>query len=102
MLDRWTNRVPALNGELTTLREVAASDIYPLFTLFSDPEVTAYMAPPPPTLAKFVDEVKNRPWRSVNSELVHIYHVPHDVVQKLHIDARRMLLTGYKVAGRPM
>jgi ribosomal-protein-alanine N-acetyltransferase len=58
MLDRWTNRVPALNGELTTLREVAASDIYPLFTLFSDPEVTAYMAPPPPTLAKFAGFVE--------------------------------------------
>ena len=29
------------------------SDVYTLFTLFSDPKVTAYMAPPPPTLAKF-------------------------------------------------
>ena len=36
-----------------TLREVAAADVYPLFTLFSDPAITAYMAPPPPTLAKF-------------------------------------------------
>jgi len=53
MLTRWTERVPPLRGELTTLREVAASDVYPLFTLFSDPAVTAYMAPPPPTLAKF-------------------------------------------------
>ena len=34
--------------DLTTLREVAASDVYTLFTLFSDPAVTAYMAPPPP------------------------------------------------------
>jgi ribosomal-protein-alanine N-acetyltransferase len=53
MVDRWTDRVPRLQGELTTLREVAASDVYPLFTLFSDPAVTAHMAPPPPTLAKF-------------------------------------------------
>ena len=29
------------------------SDVSTLFTLFSDPAVTAYMAPPPPTLAKF-------------------------------------------------
>jgi [ribosomal protein S5]-alanine N-acetyltransferase len=58
MLDRWTNRVPALHGELTTLREVAASDVYALFTLFSDPAVTAYMAPPPPTLAKFAGFVE--------------------------------------------
>jgi ribosomal-protein-alanine N-acetyltransferase len=45
--------VPYLRGDLTTLREIAASDVYPLFALFSDPAVTEYMAPPPPTLAKF-------------------------------------------------
>lgn len=49
----WTEKVPPLRGHLTTLREVALSDVYTLFTLFSDPAVTAYMAPPPPTLATF-------------------------------------------------
>ena len=58
MLDRWTDRVPPLHGDLTRLREVAASDVYTLFTLFSDPAVTAYMAPPPPTLAKFAGFVE--------------------------------------------
>jgi ribosomal-protein-alanine N-acetyltransferase len=53
MLKRWTEQVPPLRGDLTSLREVTASDVYALFTLFSDPAVTAYMAPPPPTLAKF-------------------------------------------------
>lgn len=53
MLDRWTDRLPSLHGDLTTLREIAAADVYALFTLFADPAVTAYMAPPPPTLAKF-------------------------------------------------
>src|SRR5580765_3680566 len=53
MLKRWTERVPPLRGDLTTLREVAASDVSTLFTLFADPAVTAFMAPPPPTLAKF-------------------------------------------------
>jgi [ribosomal protein S5]-alanine N-acetyltransferase len=53
MRDGWTDGLPPLHGDLTTLREVAASDVYSLFTLFSDPAVTAYMAPPPPTLAKF-------------------------------------------------
>ena len=53
MLKQWTERVPPLRGDLTTLREVAASDVYPLFTLLSDPAVTVHMAPPPPTLAKF-------------------------------------------------
>ena len=58
MLNGWTDRVPPLDGDLTTLREVAASDVYTLFTLFSDPAVTAYMAPPPPTLAKFAGFVE--------------------------------------------
>jgi len=58
MLDGWTDRVPVLRGDLTTLREVAASDVHTLFTLFSDPAVTAYMAPPPPTLAKFAGFVE--------------------------------------------
>ena len=58
MLDEWTERVPPLRGDLTTIREVAASDVHALFTLFSDPAVTAYMAPPPPTLAKFAGFVE--------------------------------------------
>jgi ribosomal-protein-alanine N-acetyltransferase len=47
-----------LHGELTTLREVGASDVHSLFTLFSNPAVTAYMAPPPPTIAKFAGFVE--------------------------------------------
>ena len=50
--------MPVLHGDMTTLREVAASDAYTLFTLFSDPAVTAYMAPPPPTPAKFAGFVE--------------------------------------------
>jgi [ribosomal protein S5]-alanine N-acetyltransferase len=58
MLARWTDGLPPLHGDLTTLREVDVSDVYPLFTLFSNPEVTAYMAPPPPTIAKFAGFVE--------------------------------------------
>jgi ribosomal-protein-alanine N-acetyltransferase len=50
--------VPPLHGDFTTLREVQVSDVYTLSTLFSDPAVTAYMAPPPPTLAKFAGFVE--------------------------------------------
>src|SRR5918994_4624271 len=58
MLDGWTDRVSHLHGDLTTLREVAASDVYTLVTLLSNPAVSAYMAPPPPTLAKFAGFVE--------------------------------------------
>ena len=53
-LKQFSEQVPVLRGDLTTLREVVAADVSTLFTLFSDPAVTAYMAPPPPTLAKFL------------------------------------------------
>ncbi len=49
----WTGGLQPLRGDLMTLREIAPSDVYSLFTLFRDPAVTAYMAPPPPTLATF-------------------------------------------------
>ena len=58
MFTRWTDGLPPLRGDLITLREVEASDVHPLFTLFSDPAVTAHMAPPPPTLAKFAGFVE--------------------------------------------
>jgi [ribosomal protein S5]-alanine N-acetyltransferase len=58
MADQWTERVPPLRGDLTTLRELTAADVRALFTLLSDPAVTSYMAPPPPTLAKFAGFVE--------------------------------------------
>jgi len=53
MVSQWREQVPALRGGMATLREIAIADVSPLFTLFSDPAVTAFMAPPPPTLATF-------------------------------------------------
>jgi len=50
--------VPQLRGDLATLREVGSTDVYSLFTLFGEPAVTTYMAPPPPTLAKFAGFVE--------------------------------------------
>ena len=58
MIEPWKDRLPLLRSNLTTLREVAVSDVHTLLTLFSDPAVTAYMAPPPPTLAKFAGFVE--------------------------------------------
>lgn len=54
MLKRSNEHVPVLRGDFTALREVGAADVYTLFTLFSDPAVTEFMAPAPPTLAKFM------------------------------------------------
>jgi [ribosomal protein S5]-alanine N-acetyltransferase len=56
--DRWTEQLPLLHGDVTTLREIDVADVHTLFTLFSDPAVTTYMAPPPPTPAKFAGFVE--------------------------------------------
>jgi len=58
MPDSWTDQVPPLQGRLTTLREITVFDVHSLLTLFSNPAVTAHMAPPPPTLAKFAGFVE--------------------------------------------
>jgi ribosomal-protein-alanine N-acetyltransferase len=58
MRDGWTRELPQLHGDLTMLREVAVSDVYTLFTLFSDPAVTAHMGPSPSTLARFAGFVE--------------------------------------------
>jgi hypothetical protein len=46
--------------------------------------------------------VKGMQWRGVNSELAHVHNVPHDVIEALCIDARRILLVGFRIAARPM
>jgi ribosomal-protein-alanine N-acetyltransferase len=58
MSDGWTRELPHLRGDVAMLREVAAADVYTLFTLFSDPAVTAHMGPSPSTLARFAGFVE--------------------------------------------
>ena len=85
MPDGWTDRVPPLHGDLTTLREVAASDVYTLFTLFSDPAVTAYMGPPPPTLAKFAGFVEWSHQKRAQGRGVCFGIVPHGMTAAVGI-----------------
>ena len=81
----WTDRLPPLPGDLTTLREVAASDVQTLFTLFSDPEVTVYMAPPPPTLAKFAGFVEWSQRERAQGRGICFGIVPHGVTAAIGI-----------------
>jgi [ribosomal protein S5]-alanine N-acetyltransferase len=83
--------VPPLRGDLTTLREVAASDVSTLFTLFSDPAVTAYMAPPPPTLAKFAGFVEWSQRERAQGHGVCFGIVPHGVTAAIGIVQVRCL-----------
>jgi ribosomal-protein-alanine N-acetyltransferase len=85
MRNGWTDALPQLRGDFTTLREVAVSDVYTLFTLFSDPAVTAYMAPCPPTLAKFAGFVEWSHQQRVQGEGVCFGVVPDGMTEAVGI-----------------
>jgi [ribosomal protein S5]-alanine N-acetyltransferase len=90
MFDPWTDRVRPLHGDLTTLREVAASDVDTLFSLFADPQVTAHMAPPPPTLAKFAGFVEWSHQQRAQGQGVCFGIVPHGMTTAVGIFQLRL------------
>jgi RimJ/RimL family protein N-acetyltransferase len=49
----WRERIPALIGELVTLRELTADDAPSLFALLTAEEVTRFVTPPPKTSHEF-------------------------------------------------
>ena len=49
----WRRELPILQGRITTVREVRASDAGSLFELFTDPEVNRYISPPPSSIDEF-------------------------------------------------
>jgi [ribosomal protein S5]-alanine N-acetyltransferase len=49
----WWLELPVLTGQSLYLREVEAGDVDTLFELLTDPLVSRYISPPPPTLAAF-------------------------------------------------
>ena len=49
--DEWRRGLPVLSGSVVELREVGFEDVPSLHVLIaSDPKVTAYISPPPPTI----------------------------------------------------
>ncbi len=53
MPPQWTESPPRLRGEVVDVREVVEADAPTLFEMLSDPQVAAYMSPPPPSLQAF-------------------------------------------------
>jgi RimJ/RimL family protein N-acetyltransferase len=49
----WQRGLPALRGELVTLREMRASDAESLFALLTTEEVSRFISPPPTTVEGF-------------------------------------------------
>jgi RimJ/RimL family protein N-acetyltransferase len=49
----WWRELPVLRGSTVRLREVALEDVDALFELLTDPEVSRFISPPPPSAAAF-------------------------------------------------
>jgi len=49
----WTHTVERLHGEVVDVREVIDADAAALFEMLCDPQVAAYMSPPPPSVEAF-------------------------------------------------
>jgi ribosomal-protein-alanine N-acetyltransferase len=49
----WWQHLPVLTGSNVQVREVEAGDVESLFEMLTDPEVSRYISPPPPTCAAF-------------------------------------------------
>jgi len=49
----WTHKVERLHGEVVDVREVIDADAPTLFEMLCDPQVAAYMSPPPPSVEAF-------------------------------------------------
>ncbi len=49
----WTESSVRLGGDVVEVREIVDADAPTLFEMLSDPRVTAYMSPPPPSLDAF-------------------------------------------------
>jgi RimJ/RimL family protein N-acetyltransferase len=100
MQNRWTGEVPSLSGNLITLREVATSDVNPLFTLLSNPAVRRHMAPPPPTLSKFAGFVEWSHRQRVQGRGVCFAIVPQGMTAAIGILQLRLdLATGFAEWG---
>src|SRR5437016_6068979 len=50
---QWWLQLPVLTGTSLYLREVEASDAEALFEMLTDPRVSQYISPPPPSLSAF-------------------------------------------------
>ncbi len=49
----WWQELPVLSGPTVQLREVAEQDVDALFELLTDPKVSQFISPPPPSAAAF-------------------------------------------------
>jgi ribosomal-protein-alanine N-acetyltransferase len=94
----WWHQLPVLSSATLQLREVDEGDVDALFELLTDPSVSRYISPPPPTPAAFEGFIRwaHRQRRAGNCVCFAV--VPHGLQQAVGLFQVRALEPAFKIA----
>ena len=87
----WRQGLPALEGRITTVREIRSTDAASLFELFADPEVNRHLSPPPPSIDAFAGFVTWAQTQRTRGRLVCFGIVPSGLCEAVGIIQIRAL-----------
>jgi RimJ/RimL family protein N-acetyltransferase len=94
----WWQQLPVLSGPTVELREVEMSDVDALFELLTDPEVSKYISPPPPSPAAFGGFVQWAHRQRAAGSCVCFAVVPKGLEQAIGLFQVRALDPTFKIA----
>jgi ribosomal-protein-alanine N-acetyltransferase len=97
--DGWRDGLPVLAGKLVTVREIAFEDVPSLHVLIaSDPRVTEYISPPPPSIVALQGFVAWAHDERAAGRLVCYAVVPHGLRYAVGVFQIKKLQPGFTVA----
>jgi ribosomal-protein-alanine N-acetyltransferase len=94
----WWAQVPVLTGATVDLREVTHQDVESLFELLTDPRVSEYISPPPPSVAAFEGFVEWAHRQRKAGACVCLAVVPRGLEQAIGLFQVRVLDGNFRIA----
>lgn len=95
---KWWEQLPVLTGPSLSLREVEAGDVDSLFELVTDPQVSRYISPPPPSVSAFAGFIEWAHRQRQAGTCVCFAVVPKALTQAIGLFQVRALEPQFKVA----
>jgi [ribosomal protein S5]-alanine N-acetyltransferase len=94
----WWAQVPVLTGASVDLREVAHQDAAALFELLTDPRVSQYISPPPPSVTAFEGFVEWAHRQRKAGTCICLSVVPRGLEQAIGLFQIRVLDSNFRIA----
>ena len=94
----WWMQLPVLTGPSLSLREVEPGDVDSLFELLTDPQVSQYISPPPPSVSAFAGFIEWARRQRQAGTCVCFAVVPNALTQPIGLFQVRALEPTFKVA----